>query len=338
VRRFVITADHGFLLLAETDPKVQSRGRKIDPRRRHVVSTLAEDRDGEARVALADLGYDGTDGYLIFPESTALFDTGEVLTSFAHGGNSLQERVIPVLTLAHRAAAGSSSESFTISARSLEDVGGMHCLEATVERAAQTTLEFGGCREVELSLRAADRDDVQVELCQTRRGARLAGGSVMASVGETFELFFRLSGAAGSRVQVELLHATGDVVVTPARIGQRFAVAAGRSSPAAPSPAPAITGAGKIAGKVGGSEETAEDTGERAWLLDFPSPELRRFFEHLAAHGVVTEAEATVMLGGPRALRRFALTFEELAAKAPFVVRIEAVAGVKRYVREGNGR
>ncbi len=41
------------------------------------------------------------------------------------------------------------------------------------------------------------------------------------------------------------------------------------------------------------------------------------------------------MLGGQRAARRFALRFDELAAKAPFDVRIDVVAGVKRYVREG---
>ena len=60
-------------------------------------------------------------------------------------------------------------------------------------------------------------------------------------------------------------------------------------------------------------------------------------FEHLAAHGAVTENEAAAMLGGPRGLRRFALQFEAYAQKAPFDVRIDVVAGVKRYVREGSG-
>ncbi|MFT4628273.1 MAG: hypothetical protein ACI8PZ_006968, partial [Myxococcota bacterium] len=30
--------------------------------------------------------------------------------------------------------------------------------------------------------------------------------------------------------------------------------------------------------------------------------------------------------------------FEQYAAKAPFVIRIDVVAGVKRYVREGSAR
>ena len=37
-------------------------------------------------------------------------------------------------------------------------------------------------------------------------------------------------------------------------------------------------------------------------------------------------------------VRRFARQFEEYARKAPFAVRIDVVAGVKRYVREGNSQ
>ncbi|HRE88280.1 MAG TPA: BREX-6 system phosphatase PglZ, partial [Myxococcota bacterium] len=104
VRRFVITSDHGFLLL-DGASTAQPHGRRIDPKRRHVYVTVPADHTGEARVSLSELGYEG-EGFLCFPESTAVFDTGKRPMSFVHGGNSLQERVIPVLTLVHRAAAG----------------------------------------------------------------------------------------------------------------------------------------------------------------------------------------------------------------------------------------
>jgi hypothetical protein len=58
-------------------------------------------------------------------------------------------------------------------------------------------------------------------------------------------------------------------------------------------------------------------------------------FVHLFEHGSITEAEAVGFLGSPRAYRRFALEFEEHAAKVPFRVRIEAMADGKRYVKEG---
>ena len=61
-------------------------------------------------------------------------------------------------------------------------------------------------------------------------------------------------------------------------------------------------------------------------------------FSHLAAHGAVTEAEISAMMGGGRGVRRFALQFDTFAPRAPFRVRIDNVAGVKRYVREGGER
>ncbi len=74
---------------------------------------------------------------------------------------------------------------------------------------------------------------------------------------------------------------------------------------------------------------------EADWLDRFADEAIRRVFAHLAAHGALTEPEAAALLGGQRALRRFALHFEEHARHAPFDVRIDVVAGVKRYVRDG---
>jgi hypothetical protein len=65
---------------------------------------------------------------------------------------------------------------------------------------------------------------------------------------------------------------------------------------------------------------------------------VRDLFAHLAAHGVVTAQDATRLLGNERKVRRFSNRFEDYAAKAPFEIRIDTVAGVKRYVREGASR
>src|SRR5262249_40454711 len=155
------------------------------------------------RVSLADLGYQDLDGYVMFPESTAVFDTGKRPDSFVHGGNSLQERVIPVLTVVHRKEAGGSTLQFAIAATAKDGVAGMHCLDVTVS-VAHGSLDFGGAREVEIALRVPEAPDVQVELCQARGGrARLAVGAVQAIAGEPFELFFRLTGPSDTRVAVE---------------------------------------------------------------------------------------------------------------------------------------
>ena len=317
VRRFVITSDHGFLLLDDSSVPAQSHGRKIDPKRRHVFSTVAANHPGEVRVPLASLGYENAPGYVMFPETTAVFDTGKRSMSFVHGGNSLQERVIPVLTLVHRASSGGNTLSYCVEATAQEMVGGMHAISGKVVTNAQEALSFGGQREVELSLSVVDLVGVQVELCQTRGGARLMGGAIYAAVDERFELFFRLTGNTDARVLVEMSHPSAVVDVSPCVLDARFAVTAGHA----------------------GSQQSAtaaEPTGEsRNWLDSLPAGGVRELFEHLASHGAVTESEAVAMLGSQRKLRSFAIRFEDYAAKAPFSVRIDVVSGVKRYVREG---
>lgn len=320
VRRFVITSDHGFLLLDDSAASAQPHGRRIDPKRRYVFSPIAADHAGEVRVALSDLAYEGATGHVMFPETTAVFDTGRRSMSFVHGGNSLQERVIPVLTIVHRAAAGGSTVQYGIKAEAREGVAGMHCLEATIEVVAQRSLDFGSSDQIELALRVPDADDVQVELCQTRGKARIVGGVVVATVGERFEIFFRLSGSSDARVLVELHHPSAAADVVPCVPDARFAVAVTRPPLSALPAAPGTAAASST-----------------SWLDQLPEAGVRQVFEHIAAHGTVTESEAAAILGGPRGLRRFAVRFEEFAQKAPFGVRIDVVAGVKRYVREGSG-
>lgn len=318
VRRFVFTADHGFLLLDETARTAQGHGRRVDPKRRHVFSPAAADHSGEVRVSAADLGYEGLDIQLMMPESTAIFDVGRGAGTFAHGGNSLQERVIPVLTVVHRSASGGNTVRYGITATACEGVAGMHCLSIKVGVVDQGVLDFGTPREVELALRVPELAGVQVELCQARGKGRIVGGAIVATVGEAFELFFRLSGDTDARALVEVGRAGAVGDIAPCTPDTRFEVTVNRaaSEPAAPTPA---------------GDERFD------WLSQLPEGGIRQVFEHLSAHGAVTEAEAMNMLGSARALRGFALKFEELAAKAPFAIRIDTVGGVKRYTREGAG-
>jgi hypothetical protein len=278
-----------------------------------VLSTVAADHTGEARAALADLGYDDApDLHLMCPETTALFDTGGPPPGFVHGGNSPQERVIPVLVVEHRSAAGADTQAYAVRAEAREAVAGMHCLALRVEPVAQDALPFGRAREVELALRVADLDGVTVELCQARLGARLEGGTIRAPVEREVEVFFKLAGPGDARVRVEL-HAPAGAAVTPCLVEARFTVGARARS--------------------GEPSHASSGPASRAWLLELPEGGFRALFEHLAAHNVVTEVEALDFLGGAGPARRFALRFEEHAAKAPFECRIESVGGTKRYVK-----
>ena len=66
---------------------------------------------------------------------------------------------------------------YSLTATAREGVAGLHCVDAKATVQAQMGLDFGGPRDIELGLRVADAADVQVELCQTRGGARLEAGA-----------------------------------------------------------------------------------------------------------------------------------------------------------------
>lgn len=305
VRRFVVTADHGFLLVDSAGGSAQTHGRKIDGNRRHVISSMAADHAGEVRVPLADLGYDGVEGHVMFPETTAVFETATGPKPFVHGGNSLQERVIPVLTLVHRVAAGGSTLAYRVRAEARDDVAGMHCLAIQVDAMASGELDFGGSAEVDLALRVSAPSGARIELCQARGNARLANSVVVAPVGKEFEVFFRLFGPSEAPVRVEVYHPSALVELEPCSSDESF--------------------------EVTSTDERAASGGWRGELPDGA----RQVFEHLERFGTITETEAAGMLGGPRGARRFAREFDDHVRKVPFRVRIDVVANVKCYVREG---
>jgi hypothetical protein len=209
VRRFVMTADHGFLLQDDTTREPVPHGRKIDAKRRHVIESHAADHQGAVRVPSTELRYDGDEVQLIFPESSQPFDTGGKPKEFLHGGNSLQERVIPVLTAEYRHAMGLAAVQYQVAAAARSGVMGLHRIEGRLGFAAQQGLGFGGRLEVELRLHAVDQPEVAVELVDAP-GARIEAGALVAAVDAPFELLFRLTGPRALRVQVGLRGSAGD--------------------------------------------------------------------------------------------------------------------------------
>ena len=327
VKSFVITSDHGFLFFPQVEQATQTYGRVIDPNGRHVISLGPSGHPNEVSVPLRSLDYDCEDLHVIFPASTVPFDCGSKVQHFVHGGNSFQERVIPVMTILHAAPRGSKPEKYHVRAVADEPVLGMHRLKAALLLdKAVLGLEFG--EPVELGLQVLDGEDVRVEIQEVSGGGRLEANTIVATVGQEFEVFFRLTGTVDQRVRVQLAHTTGIADVTPGVVSERYQVSivqnAHAAKPAATTVKPDDSGKGK--------ESSVE---KPKWLMELPSDEIRAVFAHLEMHGVITESEVATKLGGPRAVRRFSSQFDTLAKQAPFAIRIESVNGVKRYIKEG---
>ncbi len=316
VKRFVVTSDHGFLLPMGPLATTQPHGRRIDPKPRYAFSPVAAATTGEVAVGLAELGYEGAEGCVVFPETTALFDTGGRPPLFVHGGNSLQERLVPVVTAVHRFKGGPGTIEYGVAVTARAGVAGMHCVEATLRMATQTAMAFSAADVVDLTLRVPEDESIRVELCDVRNASQ-DGSVIRAVVGQPFEVFFRLLGSTDARVLVELHHPGLDARVIPGHADARFAVT-------------------PVGSSVGGGNRPVADGS--AWLEGIEDAGFRQVFAHIAAHASIAEPEIATMLGSPRAARRFAVQFDALAQRAPFRVRIENLAGVKRYVREGGDR
>ncbi|WP_437665377.1 BREX-6 system phosphatase PglZ [Sorangium sp. So ce1182] len=317
VRSCVFTADHGFLLQDETT-EVRPFGKKNDPQRRHVLDEHPRAEAGMVHVSVSSLGYEGLSGYLLFRDDTAVFATGNAGASFVHGGNSPQERVIPVLTVTRKRVEQGGYAEYAVEVEPQPDVVGLHRLRLRIGFAKQTTtsLGFATARAVDLALRVPDRPEVRVIIKDVAGPSSLKPGRLQVPVGEAWtEVFFGLEGPSDERVRVEIYHPDSIEKLQGATPDPWYSVSGtsrGTKPPTIPPPAP------------------------EGWAGTIADEGIRKVFLHIEKHGVITEPEVTTLLGSARAFRRFSLEFESHLPKLPFKVRIEPGEGGKRYVREGD--
>jgi hypothetical protein len=114
VEHFVVTADHGHQFSVRKDEDMlmdKPGGQTVDQHRRCWAGHGGQTPAAATRVTGANLGYD-TDLDFIFPTGVAVFRAGGDL-AFHHGGISLQEIVVPVVTLRipKRAAVEASNDA-----------------------------------------------------------------------------------------------------------------------------------------------------------------------------------------------------------------------------------
>lgn len=325
VNNFVITADHGFLLRERGDATLD-HGQGHDALARYALYEVAVSSEEQYSIPLRSLAYEDIDGHLLLARGCAAYSVAKDET-FVHGGNSPQERVIPVLTLEHKAPIGASDRRYVLELVEAGTLEGMHFIDARLCSAAdQKGLSFTDPESVDFDLRVLDDAGVQVHTSQVGKEAMLAGGVVVAKVNAIFRLYFRLTGPRDARVRVELFHPSSTQTITPLSIERRFDVTEVRIEPARSeaqneTPTP--------------SAKPAASPPSDAWL-DAYTPNIRKVFAYIAKYGGINQEEATKLLGSARAFRMFASEFDELAARAPFVIMVDTSTGVTRYNRRGD--
>ena len=314
IKHAVFTADHGFLLQDSTTGR-RDYGRKTDPQRRYVLDDYERGERGLVPVSVAQLGYDGISGYLLFPEDSKVFTTGNTTASFVHGGNSPQERIIPVLVVTRKRAETSSLAEYIVEAEPMTEAFGFNRIRVrlVLDQKKQTTLGFVAARSIDLDLRVPDRPEIRAVVKEKSGPGEIKAGRLQLPVGKDWtEVFFALNGPEDSRAQVEVLHTDQIEKVQKQVVDGLFAVA----------------------GMPGGVAQSASPSKSVTWVDTIEDEGARKVLTHIEKHGSITEIEMINLLGNPRAARRFAREIDGYLPKLPFRIRSEANASGKRYVRE----
>ena len=135
VEQAVVTADHGHLFFPsdrDSSMRIDSPGGdEVGLHRRCWIGRGGSTPAGCVRVSAAALGYD-SDLEFVFPLGTAVFKAGGDL-AFHHGGPSLQELVIPVLTVRMIAPRPERSAEGTVIVTGLPDAVTNRIFSVTIQ-------------------------------------------------------------------------------------------------------------------------------------------------------------------------------------------------------------
>jgi hypothetical protein len=185
IEHAVVSADHGHLFFAnDRDESMRTDapgGDTVELHRRCWIGRGGATPPGCVRVTASSLGY-ASDLDLVFPAAAGVFKAGGDL-AFHHGGPSLQEIVLPVLTVRTKAQESARLSATPIRAAGLPD--------AVTNRIFSVTFTFGA-RQMTLG-----STDIQV------RPLLMAAGKQV--------------GAVGMAVDAQFDRATGCVTLDPSR-------------------------------------------------------------------------------------------------------------------------
>jgi hypothetical protein len=135
VEQAVVTADHGHLFFpSDRDESMRIAspgGDEVDLHRRCWIGRGGATPAGCVRASAAALGYD-SDLDFVFPLGTGVFKAGGDL-AFHHGGPSLQELVIPVLTVRLRAPAPERSTAGPVTVTGLPNAVTNRIFSVTIQ-------------------------------------------------------------------------------------------------------------------------------------------------------------------------------------------------------------
>lgn len=331
VNRFVLVSDHGFLLQDSTTEQVEYGD---SPSRRHVLSPRPSgmSKSEVLEIPLSALKYrTNSEDYLIFRRDTAVWKCSESIPSFVHGGNSLQERVIPVLELERSGKAGKTTTKYEIVARAERTEHGRHKL--TLRLQVQTgQMLMAGPSSIALALRVPGQDVIPKIVEVSPPGELRAGTVAVPPKSVPVTISFLLEGEIDEKVRVEVYHPEGSEEVVPRLVDGFFHVQERRGAPRAKADEPDAA----LEAETTDSAETPASSRISVsdnWSADFEDEDFAEAFRTIDRAGSINEQELREVLKGPTKVRAFARRFDDLKTRVPFDVEIAIVGVMKTYLK-----
>ncbi|HMA92702.1 MAG TPA: BREX-6 system phosphatase PglZ [Polyangiaceae bacterium] len=353
VEHFVVCSDHGFLLQDATTENVPFGTGKHAVKRRHALLTQPSGMPDALEIKLSSLEYDVPgDGYLVFRPDTALWQTQSTVAPFAHGGNSLQERVIPVLCIERPGARGKTIAKYEIVAHAEPAHLGRQRLRLAVRLQNQQSgvLGFAAPKHISLALRVPGRSDVTVSLLNAGPPASLVEGRLQLPPNRDEAVVeFELEGEFDEKVRVELFHPDAIEDVTAKVVDGFFDVARNRrlgkartgdsNGPAYPSAVPDATQSTTerfTSTRPSSSRRPSNQPVAPAqdWRQLIEDEGYRRVLRIIEERRSINEEEMQQVLGSPRRVRAFSRQYDELLKLISFEIEMRTVNGMKTYVRK----
>jgi hypothetical protein len=220
----VITADHGHLFFAaDRDPSMRldaPGGDTVDLHRRCWIGRGGTTPPGSVRVSGAKLGY-ATDLDFVFPASTSVFKSGGDL-AYHHGGASLQELMIPVITVKLKADGSARTEKNAVTVS--------HDFDEVTNRIFTVRIELGGAAKNMFENARKVRplvlsDERPVARAAIATDAVLEEGRMTLTPGTLATVAFMLTDDTVKHVRIQVLDAETDAVLymspkdIPVRLG-----------------------------------------------------------------------------------------------------------------------
>ena len=313
--QFIITSDHGFLL---GDESLESgRASKLESVDRRYARGAERGGENLVSVHAHQLNYESTgntdDDWFVFERSTHLL-VNQSRTSFYHGGNSLQERLVPVISFSLTQVANDSSGTFGLEVEKLADALGFHRVTVTVTSKVQGMFSLP---QVEVQLVSDQEEAVEVEIGELI-GAVRTGDLLTLPVDEKAELYFKLKGSP-SKARIVFKSTQSGTILENASFSEYFEVESN--------------------GLEVAKEPLKKKTTKAEQVITTYSESIPQEFHtalaHLEKHGSLTEKFLVNTLGSDgsaaRKSRRFANKLSEWLKDLPFDVYIEQTSEGKEY-------